>query len=549
MCYCAAMSDRSSFADVWPAATVVRKVAPAALLALVLLLGVFFRFYRLDEKLLWHDEVATRVFAAGYTPEDWRDELRTGRVFDVAELQHYQRATPERGLSHPIAGIAADDPHHPPLYYILAGLWVACFGDGIGTLRALSVLFSLGTLPAMYWLGLELFRSRRTALAVMALSAVSPFFVLYAQEAREYSLWTLLIVLSYAALCSAIRQTKEKARGLLLVWAPYSFLTVVALYTSFSSAWVILSQIVYVLALERRISRVLLSCTAALAASACAVVPWAINLIRHFEVFEASMRWSKAIVIPRISLLRILGFNVTGTVVDIWPYEHEPGTYGVVAVTLGIVVWALVSVARAAPSQTKALVLPLVFVPIVVLLIPDLVFGGIRSISAKYLTPSWIGVQLALGWALANQSHRRAARMGEVIAALVVTVGVGSCWLNSLKVSVWTKGVSFLLPEVAQEVNASARPLLVANLEQYNPGNLMALSVRLAPGTKVQLLDAEKEERFVLPPEGDYTDVFLLSPIGVYREALEKRENVRCRLVRKDIFLELWKVERAGGRH
>lgn len=542
MCYFAAMT----------AVTATGRVSAGVLLVLLLVLGVFFRFYRLDEKLLWHDEVATRVFAAGYTPEDWRDELRTGRVFDVAELQHYQRATPERGLAHPIAGIAADDPHHPPLYYILAGLWVACFGDGIGTLRALSVLFSLATLPAMYWLAMELTRQRRVALTAVALSAVSPFFVLYAQEAREYSLWTLLIVLSYGCLTSAIRRTKEHARapmsGLALVWAPYSFLTVVALYTSFSSAWVILSQIVYVLWLERlRITRVLLSCTAALTVSACAVVPWAINLIRHFEVFEASMRWSKAIVIPRASLLRILGFNVTGTVVDIWPYEHEPATWVVVALVLGIVLWALATLVRSSPRETYVLVLPLLCVPVVVLLIPDLMFGGIRSISAKYLTPSWIGVQLALAWALAGEGEKRAAlerRLGYVAGVLVVAAGVGSCWLNSLKVSVWTKGVSFLLPEVAQDINRSARPLVVANLEQYNPGNLMALSVRLAPGTKVQLLDAEREERFVLPRGDEYTDVFLLSPIGVYREAMEKREDVRCRLVRKDIFLELWKVER-----
>lgn len=39
----------------------------------------------------------------------------------------------------------------------------------------------------------------------MALIAVSPFHVLYAQEAREYSLWTVTILLSSAALLRAMR--------------------------------------------------------------------------------------------------------------------------------------------------------------------------------------------------------------------------------------------------------------------------------------------------------------------------------------------------------
>ena len=34
----------------------------AALIALTICLGVFLRFWALDEKLAWHDEVATRIW-------------------------------------------------------------------------------------------------------------------------------------------------------------------------------------------------------------------------------------------------------------------------------------------------------------------------------------------------------------------------------------------------------------------------------------------------------------------------------------------------------
>ena len=39
----------------------------AALLVALLLFGAALRFYGLDEKIIWHDEVATRVLSAGAT--------------------------------------------------------------------------------------------------------------------------------------------------------------------------------------------------------------------------------------------------------------------------------------------------------------------------------------------------------------------------------------------------------------------------------------------------------------------------------------------------
>ncbi|MFH1468349.1 MAG: hypothetical protein ABIO70_28430 [Pseudomonadota bacterium] len=48
--------------------------------------------------------------------------------------------------------LAADEPQHPPAYYLLARGWVGLFGDGIRALRVLSVLIPLLGLPALWWL-------------------------------------------------------------------------------------------------------------------------------------------------------------------------------------------------------------------------------------------------------------------------------------------------------------------------------------------------------------------------------------------------------------
>lgn len=80
--------------------------------------------------------------------------------------------------------------NHPSLYWIVLKGWVSIFGSTEGGLRGLSVLFSLCTLPFIYWLG------RCTAPGSMGVRvgtlcalffAISPLQVHYAQEARPYA--------------------------------------------------------------------------------------------------------------------------------------------------------------------------------------------------------------------------------------------------------------------------------------------------------------------------------------------------------------------------
>ncbi len=512
----------------------------AVAIAAVLILGVFFRFYGLGHKLLWHDELATRVFAAGYTVEEWKAALYTGEIFDVSEVQKYQRHNPSRSVAEATRDLAENDPQHPPLYYVLTRIWVTLFGDGLGTLRALSAWVSLLCLGGMYWLSRELFDSPRAAWMSVALLSLSPFFVLYAQEAREYALWTLLILLSNAGLLWAIRRTEkgEPAPRVARAWAFYGLMTVVSLYTSFTTASVILTQLLYLLFRERlRFRRVGRLAFVTLAVSALCFVPWVITLLRHFDAFQISMRWSKEIIIPVSALWRILGHNFSRTIVDFWPELETPLSLSVMGLAVALILAALVFMARRAPRSTALLALLLVVFPIGMLLVPDLLFGGIRSISMRYLTPAWLGVLLALGYFLGTISP---PKLGSGLGALVLVISLLSTAHNAPEAAVWTKATSVSLPQVAAAVNRTPNALIVGNFERHNPGNLMALSTLLRPGTKMQFLDVKKEERWALPR--NFSAVYLLSPIPDYMQAMEQREGVRAEKLVEDHFLDLWEI-------
>lgn len=68
------------------------------------------------------------------------------------------------------------------------------FGSSMLAFRLLPVLISLCSRPLMYLLGWELFVAREVAWFVVALLALSPIDILFAQTARQYSLLTLTVI-------------------------------------------------------------------------------------------------------------------------------------------------------------------------------------------------------------------------------------------------------------------------------------------------------------------------------------------------------------------
>lgn len=522
------------------------RLAPVAA---VIALGVVLRFQGLGGDLVWHDEVATRIFVAGHTPEEWRAALYTGEVFGVREVRRFQGGGGGHGVAETVLGLARTDPQHPPLYYVLARIWVGVAGDGIGALRALSALLGLLGLPAMFWLCRELYGSTRVAWTGVALFAVSPFFVLYGREAREYALWGVLVMLSCAALLRAVRlgdregEPPRRRRG---AWAAWALIALVSLYTSFSTAAVLASQGLFVLLREGfRPTRTVRAFTGAAALAVLGFLPWAVNLPRHYEAFEASMRWSREIVVPRLSLLRILVLNASRVVVDLWPELDRPPAWGVDGLAVALAVGALVAVTRRAPPKAAALILPLVAVPIALLLGPDLLFGGIRSLSGRYMTPSWIGVLAALAFLLGSPPPRGVARPGLLLGA-VLGLGIASGLANAGREAPWTKGTSVRLPQVAALINRSRSPLVVGNMEAHHPGDLLALSNLLDPGASMQFLRYEMEAEYVLPP--GFRDVYLYGPLPSLLARIEEREGARLTLLHQDQYRQIWRAERLGSR-
>lgn len=122
---------------------------------------------------------------------------------------------------------------HPPGYYLLLHFWLL-LGKSEAVIRSLSALFSMAAILLIYGLARWLFDKPAAVVAAIAM-AIAPFQVYFAQEARMYSLITLLAIgILWLFLCCIV----EERAG--LAWAGYVFLTAFGLYVHYFTAFLLL---------------------------------------------------------------------------------------------------------------------------------------------------------------------------------------------------------------------------------------------------------------------------------------------------------------------
>lgn len=202
-CCCSLYISSGTFlAIVMQAFKTWRQPSAAAWMVVWFLVALAIRLSFLVSKPLWMDEVATVIFSLGNSSHS----MPLDQVISLDQLLTPLRPRPEASVGTTVRYLLQED-NHPPAYFVLAHLWMHLFPTVQGVAlpwaaRALPALFGALSVPAVYlagWLG---FRSALAGQIGAALMAVSPFGVAMAQEARHYSMATLLISLSLA--CFAV---------------------------------------------------------------------------------------------------------------------------------------------------------------------------------------------------------------------------------------------------------------------------------------------------------------------------------------------------------
>lgn len=172
--------------------------------------------------------LALRAYALG-AESLWVDEIFTTRV------------VLDYGPAYILFRLPIQDPH-PPLYYESLWLWTRATGVSATSVRALSALFGVASIPLVYAVADRLY-DRRVGLVAALFFAVSPFYVWYGREARMYALLTLLALASMYVMIAWLAGDDGRRGNR---WT-YAAVTIGLVYTHAFGALLVFAQNVYVL--------------------------------------------------------------------------------------------------------------------------------------------------------------------------------------------------------------------------------------------------------------------------------------------------------------
>ncbi|MEH2232263.1 MAG: glycosyltransferase family 39 protein [Nostoc sp.] len=526
------------------------KFAPSWLRFLTIFLltmGILFRFSNLDGKVFWQDEVYASLRISGYTINEAKQQLFNNRVIGKESFAQFQGANPDKSLNDTIMSLAKQDSQHPPLYYIIARLWMEIFGNSVTAIRSLSACISLLVFPCVYWLCRELFDVPLSVPGVaIALMAISPIHLVYAQEAQEYILWLVTILLSSASLLRAIRLEDELAKerqkpDLFAIWSIYAVTLAMSLYTFIWSAFVAVAHGIYVMITAKfKFTETVRTYLLASLVGFLAFMPWITVVIG--EVFQFLISADKTTVqSDLIPIFPFLLMQLSRIFFDIDLRAKNYLGYLITLAFLTLVGYSIYFICQSTNYKTWSFIITLIVVPALPLILPDLIIGSIRSSTEPYLIPSYLGIQLAVAYLLTTQLYNGSGSRRSfwpIIMTLVIICGLISSKVSSQAETWWNKGMNYGNPQIAQIINESNRPLLISDAFSNNYGNVFSLSYLLEPKVRFLLVKNQKIPKI---PDG-FTDVFLLNPSEAWGKTIEKKYKFKTEIVYSDNYYSIWKL-------
>jgi len=200
------------------------------------------RLFMLGSQSLWMDE------AAIYS------QTKVGSIFDV------------------YSAVMNQEGHIGPFYHILNYLFSLLFGYSEWALRMPSAIYGTISVILVYKIA-ELLMNKNVALFSSILLAFSPAHVWYSQEARMYSLWVMLTLLTTFLFIKLLQ------KGRLWLWTLFTILASFSIWTFLNSVFVFAAIGLYLVIFYKRYKKELCLYIACMFIAVASYLPGIITLL------------------------------------------------------------------------------------------------------------------------------------------------------------------------------------------------------------------------------------------------------------------------------
>lgn len=499
-------------------------------------LGLSLRFANLDLKVYSYDEAITSLRISGHTWQEVVTQMgaqTSDSLFLRVDqfLQRYQSVDPTNGVGATVAGLAQEESQLTPLYFLLVRLWAQWVGDSVAAVRGFSALLSVASLWALYRLSCRLFRDSLTPLMGVAIASVSPFLLLYAQDARPYTLLSLAVILSADALLTAF------TRGTVHAWGLYGLSALLGLYSHLLFALVLAGHGLYIslLSLKKRTLQPVGLFAGSMGLAVVAFSPWLWVMQRYRapvadKLDQTFLSWQSLpgtlFTLIRITARTVLDAHWSGGIIRVSPQVWLNSLVQGVATLaiLGLIGYACYWLW----SRTALSVWGIVLLPALVTL---LVLMSKGAIPERYLMPYFLAIHIAVAYCLAQKLLTDPMRRGFWLSVTALVLIAGLC---SVGVSAQTPVWSIKFPSstaqngaIAAAINQTETPCVIVyqppDLRAFGKagrdrlGRMLSLSHGLKPSVALELINDPQQVTF---PAG-YSDYFIYRPSSAVRETIQ----------------------------
>ena len=493
----------------------------AFLLLIVIIAGIIFRLNNLTSKPYWIDETYTLLRASAYSSREATERLYNGNIVKADKVLEYQKVSSEKNFAGTIEGLADEEPQHPPLYFLLTKLWGQIAGSSKAAMRILPALCSLLLFPAVYWLCIELFSFPLTNYMAMALCAISPIYLRYAQEVRQYSLWLVFITLSSASLLKALKKSSPK------IWTIYTIFVTFSIYCQPITLFTVLGHFIYLLLAEKsRLKQKLIAYFCSIFISLILFLPWLWIILSKLGVIKQTT-WSMTNSLPFSSLVKLWGISISHTFLALH-FRYEIVLLYFAPIVLSLFLYAFYFLYRH-NHKAWVFITSLTGATFIPFWVWDLVEGGKRSANERFFLPTYLGIYLVTSYLLAFKTTDKKQSLllkifWQTITTLILVLGIFICGFGSIANTWW--GWSEFELSFSNIVNKSEKPLVITDRRLYE---IMSFTHQLNPATDMILLNEYKEINI----PSSFDNIFLYNPS---KRLLSKIEELNYTLETADEF-------------
>ena len=513
---------------------------------IIILFGIAVKFYYIDYRFFWFDEVCTIMHVTGntgmYYPEN---EIVNLKDFFKDKL-HLKKAN--RSIAEEYRLISQATSLNPLHYYLLS-LWYRVAGDDPVDLRRFSLIMFLLSLPVLFWLARFLFKSELAGWIAICLFSSSPYFHFFALEARYQILWTFIILLLHLIFLKAVEEDKSKW------WISYIIVGILNLYVNPLSGLIILGHFIFILIINRRLwlRHTISSCLVVLG-----YLPWLILIVSRREEILESLSWhswlGSNLSVFRLILIQLVymaesivstgGFLKTLRTLQ---YLKLQGNLFQVIILLGmivLIVYAFIYAFRKLSKKVSFFLILIILPQVLFFLISDLIRNMAGSYNPRYYVITFSGIILLMT-ALFYDKIRQKKQVYAAIFLILVLLGYLSILKNS-KNRCWdTPHYCEAIINEAEFFKKAENPLYIFSTADINiEGTKLLTFINECDRNDMDILVVSPDKKNIKELIGDrhYSEIYVLHNSDEFIKNLKTEFGERMDSLEVDGIRAMWRI-------